>query len=262
MTTSPQNLTSPIFAQIRQLLMRCDEFQSNRALQAMFADPDLSPFEAKLNEAESVQERVDLFLAYFKDKEHSEHGPLLILFIKKLIERYPPEDQLHLDLAELYHTLVQEPSKSPTARQTVTPSNNLRPTSVDTPTQPVHHPQTKGKNKLINSIRHLQGNLAANLGNDLDEILYTARKFKRLQMITQALTSQNEHDGENQPLFPEYDLIRVGELAGSISATLNSIADRVAAGKQENKLLYSSAEANLDTLVKILPRISDWLRKM
>lgn len=59
-TLSMSSINQTLLYQLRQTLLKCDEFQNPAVLFALMADERLSPWQSNLPGASSVGERVDL----------------------------------------------------------------------------------------------------------------------------------------------------------------------------------------------------------
>ncbi|HLG37097.1 MAG TPA: hypothetical protein VI338_03105 [Nitrososphaera sp.] len=95
-------LSPDLFALYHRTLLRCREFESDRVLRA-FMQTNLSPFNVGLPEANSLEERVDLFFTHIQGKSFSgTEESLLVAVLAKLRDRYDPADSLCHDLDQLY----------------------------------------------------------------------------------------------------------------------------------------------------------------
>ncbi len=93
----PSAPPSPDLAQLRKVLLDCDELATNERLRAFFSDPRLSVFRAALPEASSLSERVDLLSAYLINRKFSTGESLLAVFLRVLGEKIPPADMRRKD---------------------------------------------------------------------------------------------------------------------------------------------------------------------
>lgn len=97
----PPNLYHPC----RNTLCRCREFQSYRALRAVFVTEPLFPFRIGLPQADSPEGLVDACLDHLIGKRLSGGQPVLPIFLATLRDRYHPGDALRDDLEDL-HTAI------------------------------------------------------------------------------------------------------------------------------------------------------------
>ncbi len=93
-------LSSHLYKQCRTTLLRCDEFESNESLRAIFAVGKLKLYRDKIPEAIRRDLRVDQCLEFLQDK-YLQGEPVLALFIEILRDRYPKDEDLHNALHEL-----------------------------------------------------------------------------------------------------------------------------------------------------------------
>lgn len=110
MPSLPPNL----YTQCRNTLLKCSEFDTNAALQAVFATDELHPFRSGLPEAVSKSRRVDANLDYLLSQRLSDGRPLFPLFLAALTDRYPESDALHGELEALKTAFLNLPPTSGT----------------------------------------------------------------------------------------------------------------------------------------------------
>ncbi len=94
-------LTPALYTRCREILLRCHEFDDDRALRTVFDVDTLYPFRAALPGAKSPAERVAATLDYLLDKFTAAGRPALPLFLAALRDRYDPGDALYADLEAL-----------------------------------------------------------------------------------------------------------------------------------------------------------------
>jgi V8-like Glu-specific endopeptidase len=98
-------LPRELLKRLRQVLLHCEEFQSDRRLQAVFVECGLAPFQNDLPEANTRAERVDLTISYLHEKHLASGENALIVLLRALIERKALDDELHLALVKLVEQL-------------------------------------------------------------------------------------------------------------------------------------------------------------
>ncbi len=106
----PRSFMTPL----RQALMSCDEFYSQRQLYTVFDVKDLKPWQRSLPEANSPNERVDLTISHLSGKRRASGENVLILFLKILAEKYEQSDERNMLLNTLANELTwykQRPAK-------------------------------------------------------------------------------------------------------------------------------------------------------
>jgi len=109
-----------LYTQCRNTLLRCREFESDRALRVLFGIGELWAFRIGLPEAGNLTERVDLCLDYVLKQRLSGGRPVLPVFLATLRDRYEPGDALRDDLQALFNA-VQSAMTQPEPRPTPTP---------------------------------------------------------------------------------------------------------------------------------------------
>ncbi len=103
-------LSPDLHRQVRQTLLQCGPFDSNRGVRAVFVDARLSPWRAGLPEAFSRAERVDAVIAYLLDQYNRDGENALLLFLHVLSDRSHPADACHRQLRELADALSRQSS--------------------------------------------------------------------------------------------------------------------------------------------------------
>ncbi len=85
-------LSSELYQRFRDILLECDEFESNAKLRALFVVDELYPFLSRLPEATSKHERVDKCLEFLLSLQLANNRPVLPVFISVLQGKYPQKD--------------------------------------------------------------------------------------------------------------------------------------------------------------------------
>lgn len=99
------SLPNEIVCQCRQVLLKCQEFDNDKSLQAVFITPELSPFKSRLKSADSQEERVTFCLEYLLESRLSDWVSVLPIFLAQLRDRYDQNDALYRELTELYENV-------------------------------------------------------------------------------------------------------------------------------------------------------------
>lgn len=101
---------SPFYHQLQETLLRCDPFESKRALRAIFTDNRIELWANQLPEADTPKARVEAVIDWLNGKTHHDLGENgLLLLLQVLRDRTHPNDQLHVDLSELIEQLTPPP---------------------------------------------------------------------------------------------------------------------------------------------------------
>src|SRR5258708_7786357 len=87
---SMDTLSPELYKKIRNILLRCQEFQSDENLRSIFIVGKLSIYHKKIPEAQSIDTRVDQCIA-FLSQEDWEDDSALASFLEALRNRYPEE---------------------------------------------------------------------------------------------------------------------------------------------------------------------------
>lgn len=98
---SQHGIPSVLLHSIRQTLMCCDEFSSQRQLYAVMGVESLRPWQAGLPGADSLSERVDLTINHLAEKYRASGENALVLLLQTLGDRYDPADERHTQLLKL-----------------------------------------------------------------------------------------------------------------------------------------------------------------
>ncbi|WP_460204632.1 5'-methylthioadenosine/S-adenosylhomocysteine nucleosidase family protein [Scytonema sp. NUACC21] len=114
------------YTRCRNVLLRCEEFDTNAKLGAIFITEKLYPFRSGLPEATNRNERVDLCLSYLRQKRHSSGEAIFPIFLEVLRDRYPEGDALREELTKCLEEAKQiwktEKSSLPPSQEIVNPS--------------------------------------------------------------------------------------------------------------------------------------------
>ncbi len=94
-------LTPELVERCRQTLLDCGEFDDHANLQAVFVTNELRPFQSRLPQTTSKQERVAQVLAFLVDKQLQDGRYILPLFLQALTSCYDPADAQHHALNDL-----------------------------------------------------------------------------------------------------------------------------------------------------------------
>lgn len=104
-----------LYNRCRTTLLKCNEFESYKALRAVFVTDQLFPFRPGLPSADNPGELVDRCLEYLLGKRLSGGRPVLPVFLATLRDRYLPGDALRDDLQALFDA-VQSAMTQPEPR--------------------------------------------------------------------------------------------------------------------------------------------------
>lgn len=87
---------------LRQALLECEQFESDRDLRAIFTYEPLRPWHSSLPQAQSRTSRVDNLIAFLVDKYRSDTKEnALVLFVRLLSEQIDEVDERYQQLADL-----------------------------------------------------------------------------------------------------------------------------------------------------------------
>jgi AAA-like domain len=103
----PEELTN----QLRESLLKCEEFQSNANLQSLFVNQSISPWKANCPEANDLSSRVDTVINYLVDKHSDTQENALVLLLKVLNQRKDKGDRQHQKLVDLVNNLEEAIAK-------------------------------------------------------------------------------------------------------------------------------------------------------
>lgn len=100
-------MTSELYREIRTVLLDCGPFDSDAAVSAVFAQPDLQPFRHSLPSGSSRANRVDLVIAYLQNKYRTDQRNALALFLQALADTMPEADACHQRLKDVAERLME-----------------------------------------------------------------------------------------------------------------------------------------------------------
>lgn len=93
---------------LRTALLRCEAFESDNALEAIFVESPINQWVADLPEATSDDKRVRATIKYLLGKRDTNGEHALVLLLRVLNEQMPTEDARHEELADLAEELKHE----------------------------------------------------------------------------------------------------------------------------------------------------------
>ncbi|MDF5726659.1 MAG: hypothetical protein PUP92_01130 [Rhizonema sp. PD38] len=115
---------------LRQALLRCEQFESDRQIRAIFTYESLRPWHSSLPQADSQTSRVDNLIGFLVDKHRSDTKEnALLLFVRLLCEQIDEGDELHQQLAGLADELERAIVSSTTtknSKQNINPAINIQ----------------------------------------------------------------------------------------------------------------------------------------
>ncbi|MDJ0620163.1 MAG: hypothetical protein QNJ63_26065 [Calothrix sp. MO_192.B10] len=95
-------IPQPLLNRLRQVLLQCEQFESDRDLRAIFAYESLAPWRSSLLEADSLTGRVNNLIYFLHEKHHSDTKEnALVLFVQRLSEQIDEGDERHQQLVDL-----------------------------------------------------------------------------------------------------------------------------------------------------------------
>ncbi len=110
-------LSPELYKKIRNILLRCQEFQSDENLRSIFIVGKLSIYHKKIPEAQSIDTRVDQCIA-FLSQEDWEDDSALASFLEALRNRYP-EERHYRDLDDVAREVRKVANSSLNERLTI-----------------------------------------------------------------------------------------------------------------------------------------------
>ena len=125
-------LPSDIYRLCRKVLLDCREFESYRALRAVFVTDELRPFRIGLREADNPVALIDLNLEYLLEQRLKGGQSVFPIFLAALRDRYEPGDALREELGGLIarmQAIMPPPSGKPAEYQPIHKDISGLPTS-------------------------------------------------------------------------------------------------------------------------------------
>lgn len=108
-------LSKELLADLRETLLSCGPFFSGNALQALFVDARVKPWQNNLPDADSNAGRVDAVISYLIDRRNRQGENALWLLTQVLRDRTHVEDACYDQLADLSQRLKKELSQAAAA---------------------------------------------------------------------------------------------------------------------------------------------------
>jgi nucleoside phosphorylase len=100
-------LSGELYKRLRQALLDCGPFESDRTLRAVFAHPALKPLQSGLPQASSTADRVDEMINFLSNVRNSSGESMLVVLLRVLSERINPAIDCHHRLAGLANELAR-----------------------------------------------------------------------------------------------------------------------------------------------------------
>ena len=94
-------LPSSLLKKLRQTLLDCGPFGSDRALESVFTDDRIAHWKNSLQSASTRKDRVDLFVNDFLGRKNSTGQNALVLFLQAVYDQADEEDECHQRLNDL-----------------------------------------------------------------------------------------------------------------------------------------------------------------
>lgn len=94
-------LSSALLKKLRESLLDCGPFGSDRALASVFVDERIAPWKNQVSEADSRRERVDLFVSDFLNRRSRAGQSVLVLFLQAVHDQADAQDECHQRLDDL-----------------------------------------------------------------------------------------------------------------------------------------------------------------
>lgn len=101
-------LSQKLYARCRSTLLKCNEFNSDASVRAIFITKDLYPFRTGLPGASNKSARVTGILEYLLDQESDANLPVLVTFLYALSGHYTPGNALRSKLQSRAHEVEAE----------------------------------------------------------------------------------------------------------------------------------------------------------
>lgn len=143
---SASGIEPGLLSRLKETLQNCDEFESDRALRAIFVDARIVVWRAGLPKADKDSERVDVTIDYLVDRSNQKQERALILLLEVLKDRHP--DHLQTELTQLIEELgriavsAAAPQTPPPGEATAPPATSPTPASSAGVESPVTPPQS------------------------------------------------------------------------------------------------------------------------
>jgi hypothetical protein len=141
-----EGIPGSILLRLRDTLSRCDEFENNEKLAAVFIDDRISNWRYSVPQPTDLQTRVDALIGYLFDVRNSKGESGLVLFLYTLRDRKVSSGELEQQLTTLIADL--EPIK----RQSPQPANSPLYFSDWALQIPVEHLERSAKREFIRII--------------------------------------------------------------------------------------------------------------
>ncbi|NJM23313.1 MAG: hypothetical protein HC907_34060 [Richelia sp. SM1_7_0] len=124
-------IPSQLHKRLRNVLLECEQFESDRQLRTIFTNDSLRPWRYSLPQADSLNSRVDSLIAFLLGNHRSDSKEnALVLFLQRLSELIDEADERHhqlKDLAAELEDVLGNKSTTDSTRGNASSENNKTP---------------------------------------------------------------------------------------------------------------------------------------
>jgi len=201
-------IPSQLHNRLRNVLLECEQFESDRKLRTIFTNDSLRPWRSSLPQADNLNSRVDYLIAFLVDKHRSDSKEnALVLFVQRLSELIDEADELHQKLKNLAAELEDVLGNNST-----TNSTRGNPSPKDNPI-PENHP-IKNRWAFLVGINTYNDPNFGRLNFCVSDVLALEEKLKALNYTVVCLHDQVGHGNCRFPSRDniEAELIRLCEM--------------------------------------------------
>ncbi len=114
-------ISGDILKRLKSVLLQCGPFSSDGALNAVFVDARLAPWQDSIPHADDPQTRVNFTIEFLQDQESADGENALVLLLRILSEDKDPGDACHRRLVQLAHDLSRALSDFEASEDVIVP---------------------------------------------------------------------------------------------------------------------------------------------
>ncbi len=100
-------ITPDIYDRLRRTLVKCEPFNSNADLSAVFADARIAAWQTLLPEGDSQNQRVNRTIDFLRNKYDANRENALVLLMHVLCDQFNPTDARYVELRMLIHDVEE-----------------------------------------------------------------------------------------------------------------------------------------------------------
>ncbi|MBE9212834.1 caspase family protein [Plectonema cf. radiosum LEGE 06105] len=198
---------------LRNVLLECEQFESDRNLKTIFTNESLRPWRSSLPQADSLNSRVDYLIAFLVNKRRSDTKEnALVLFVRLLSELIDEADNRHQQLKHLAAELEYNLENNSITNST--PDNRSPEDNPIPENHPIKNRPIKNRWAFLVGVNNYNDPNFGRLNFCVSDVLALEERLKALNYTVVCLHDQLGHGNQRFPSRDniEAELIRLCEM--------------------------------------------------